>query len=584
MMILATVAAVHSVAHAGLPNGIGAGDVTGSSAVLWARTDTVGSVDFQVSTTPNFGVGTNVVVADPSIPAKTIINGLLSGTQYFYRATDSTSASLVGSFRTPAASGNVPFRMGVTGDWRGEVRPYPAVRNVTGRNLDLMVQLGDTVYQDIASSANGSIAQSETIEQFRNKHIEVLTAQSSSNGIADVRQNTAVLSMIDDHEVTNDFAGYQPWDANGTNNPFAFNSPAPGTRINRTTLYQNGLQSFQEYMPLANQTYSNIGDARTDGLPNLYRARSYGSTAGVIVADARSFRDQGLPAASSLTDPVAVGQFIGATYTPGRTLLGGRQLTQIQSDLLSMQQAGTTWKFVNIGQPTQNLGVLAASDRFEGYAAERSQLLGFIEQAGITNVVFVSADIHGTLVNDLQYGVPVGNTLVQRRINAFEVTTGSVGFASPFGPTVAGIAAQLGLPGALPLATYLGLSPAQQEAYIVASINAQVTPLGYNPLGLADSTLNGVQLLQGGYTATNSYGWTEFDIDPLTQALTVTTFGVPWYAPGQLTVNGIPVNDLQPQIVSQFRVLPIPEPAAIASFALVSSLIMRRQRKQRSQQ
>jgi alkaline phosphatase D len=577
--VLATLGVGASFAHAALPNGVAVGDVTGSSAVLWARSDTAGNVNFQISTTPTFAGGTAATVTDPLVPAKTSVTGLIPGTQYFYRATDAAGAATTGSFRTPASSGRVPFRMGVTGDWRGDVMPYPGIRNAPARNLDLLVKLGDTVYQDIASPANGGIGQSQTLPEFRNKHAEVLSTVGGINTLAAVRGSTAVLSTIDDHEVTNDFEGFEPWEAEGTvGNPFSFGSPALGTRKNRTPLYQNGLQSFHEYMPIESRTYTNTGsDARTDGLPELYRARTYGQTAGVIVTDARSFRDPGLPAPANITDPVAVGNYIAATYTPGRTMLGGRQLSQIQADLLAMQASGVTWKFINVAEPIQNLGVLNASDRFEGYAAERSQLLGFIEQAGITNVVFVAADIHGTLVNDLQYGVPApGGGLAQRKINAFEITTGSLGFAAPFGPTVAGIAAALSLPGALPLTTYNALPRSQQEAYITGLINAQVLALGYNAVGLQDSTLNGVQLLQGGYSATNTYGWTEFDIDPITQALTVTTYGVPWYESGATTWNGIPIADLQPTVVSQFRVLPIPEPTTLTALAGVALLTLRR--------
>ncbi len=44
-------------------------------------------------------------------------------------------------------------------------------------------------------------------------------------------------------------------------------------------------------------------------------------------------------------------------------------------------------------EPIQNLGVLIAEDRFEGYAAERTQILKFINDQHIDNVVFVTADI-----------------------------------------------------------------------------------------------------------------------------------------------------------------------------------------------
>lgn len=55
----------------------------------------------------------------------------------------------------------------------------------------------------------------------------------------------------------------------------------------------------------------------------------------------------------------------------------------------------------------------------------------------ITNVVFVAADVHGTIVNNVTYQTAVGQP--QQSTSAFEVTTGSVAFDAPFGPTNRGI-------------------------------------------------------------------------------------------------------------------------------------------------
>ena len=69
--------------------------------------------------------------------------------------------------------------------------------------------------------------------------------------------------------------------------------------------------------------------------------------------------------------------------------------------------------------------------------------------------------------------------------------------------------------------------------------------------GLIDATL-----LQGGYVSAHTFGWTEFDIDADTQALTVTTWGIPAYTLEQLQADPQSVLDLVPEIVSQFVVNP----------------------------
>jgi alkaline phosphatase D len=553
------------------PNGVASGETTSNSSLLWARPTVAGPVTFEYSTDPAFGsiLGNAVVTADGNVPVKAAISGLAPGTQYYFRAIDSSGTASAGKLKTAAAAGAFNgFRFGVSGDWRGDTHPQPFAKNVPSRNLDLWVALGDTIYADVASQANGGQSQSQTVQEFRNKHEEVHTARGGLNALVDLRASTSMFATIDDHEVTNDFQGAAPV---GSDPRFA---AGPGPLINDSQLYQNGLQAFQEWHPINPQNYSGTGQSRLDGKPELYRSQQYGKDATVIITDARSFRDQGLPAADPL-NPASIGAYLGASFTPGRTMLGTPQLDAVKQDLLQAQQNQVTWKFVHISEPVQNLGVLNASDRYEGYAAERAELLRFVNDNNIQNVVFVAADIHGTLVNNLTY--QNGPFQPQIQTNAFEITTGSGSYDAPFGPTVAGLAAQLGLPGSLPLTTYLALPRAQQEAYIQGVINSQIQPLGYDPLGLQGSSIDAT-LLQGSYTATNTFGWTEFTIDPVSQYLTVTTFGIPWYSDEFALANPTVVAGFEPQIVSQFVVRPIPAPGAMSVVALAGLVAARRRR------
>jgi 3-phytase/alkaline phosphatase D len=554
-----------------LPNGVASGDTSQNSTVLWARPAVAGPVTFEYSTDPNFGTiaGAGVVnVADAMVPAKLEVGGLAAGTQYYYRATDGSNNSSAGKFRTPSATGvQSGFRMGVSGDWRGELAPYPAVKNVVGRNLDLWVSHGDTIYGDVPTP-DVPANQASTLDDFRRKHNEVYTPHAGLNTLADLRSSTSLLATFDDHEVTNDFAG----GAHPSSDPrFAGQS---GNYINETSLYANGLQAFQEYHPIAERRFGDTGDARTAGKIDISRSRSYGKDAAVFTVDARSFRDQELPAANPLS-AASVGNFLVQSFNPSRTMLGRAQMDKLKSDLSAAQADGTTWKFVMLPEPIQNLGVLGASDRMEGYAAERTELLRHIDQNHIQNVVFVSADIHGTLVNNLTYQNGPGQA--QIHTGAFEITTGSVAYDAPFGPTVAGLAYGLNIPGALNPAIYASLPAAVQETYITNLVNAQITQLGYDPLGLQGSEIPAT-LLQGGYTATNSFGWTEFNVDAATQQLMVTTWGVPAYTRDMLLADPAAIASLEPRILSQFVVSAVPAPGMLA-FAGVAGLMVGRRRR-----
>ncbi|WZI66359.1 MAG: phytase [Gloeotrichia echinulata IR180] len=558
------------------PNGVASGDTTQNSTVLWTRATTLGAVKFEYSTKADFSSiagTTTATVTNAQQPVKVDVTGLTPGTDYYYRVTDAVGATATGKFSTAAAPGTqAGLRFGVSGDWRGELSPYPAISNADDRNLEFFIKLGDTIYADYPSpgvkNPDGTEkAQSKTLEDYRAKNAEVYSKSYGQNTWGDLRASTSILATIDDHEVVNDFQGGEDLAKASAADQALFG--ATSGLVNDSPLYENGLQAFQEYNPISDQFYAQIGDARTDGERKLYRYNTYGSDAATFILDARSFRDAGLPGVANTNDAAQVGDFLAKSFNPNRTMLGRRQIEDLKRDLLQAQKDGITWKFINVPEPIQNLGVVGASDRFEGYAAERTEILKFIKDNRISNVVFIAADIHGTVVNNLTYQLAPGQE--QIATTAFEVTTGSVAFDAPFGQTVADLATAVGLltPAqkafydSLPIANDADSTPNDKDDFIKQVVNGGLTALGYDPVGLNNnlSQANGVinaKLLQGDYVATHTYGWTEFNIDPQTQKLTVTTYGIDPYSRLQLEANPSAVVNLQPKIVSQFEVTPNP--------------------------
>ncbi len=541
-----------------LLNGIASGDTTKSSTVLWARSNVTGKIKFEYSTSPTFSniLGTErSIVSDSLLPVKVPVKDLNPNTKYFYRVTDAEGAIATGQFHTSAPEGsNTGLKFGVSGDWRGELSPYPAIANAPTRNLDFFLEFGDTIYADYPSP-DLNLPQALSLSDFRTKHSEVYSNRLGENTWADLRASTSVLATIDDHEVTNDFAGAAP----AASDP-RFNDTTPGRLINDTQLYENGLQAFQDYNPLREEFYRNTGDPRTSGERKLYRYNTYGSDAATFVLDARSFRDRELPGITNPTDPVQVGSFLASSFAPNRTLLGQAQLDDLKRDLKRAEDKGITWKFVMTPEPIQNLGVVGASDRYEGYAAERTDMLKFINENKISNVVFVTADIHGTLVNNLTYQQGPGQSQIPT--SAFEISTGSVAFDAPFGPTVERLAAAAGLLSPVQQALYNSLpTNAAKDAFIKNLLDQQLAALGYDPLGLNNNLPNAngkidAKLLQGDYLSTHTYGWTEFDINPANQKLTVTTYGIPYYTEAELKANPSAIINRTPSVVSQFEVNP----------------------------
>lgn len=542
-------------------NGVAAGDVTDRSAVLWARSLTAGTIRFEVSLDSDF----HEVIRKASVEvlagqsAHVQFGNLRDGMHYYYRAVAENGDVLSGEFTTAFSDGYHGLTFGVSGDWRGGNTPYAALSNADDADLDFFVQLGDVIYAD-RPSPMFPYPQAETLADFQLRYIETLTERGGANFLADLRQSTAVFAMIDDHELLDDWSGGAP----ATSDPRF--DPSGADFINETQLFRNGLQAFHDYQPIEQRTWSGTGDDLFDGAPDLYRTQDYGDDAAIFMVDARTFRDEALVNAN-LTNPVDVARFLTQSFDASRTMLGEFQLERLKADLLAAEAEGVIWKFILVPEPIQNLGPAGAADRFEGYAAERTELLRFIDEHNIKNVVFIAADIHGTVVNNLTYqNVPFGPQIA---LDSFEITTGSVAVGTPFGLDVIQLARSAGLISSAQLAFYNSLPVApdadsivnDKDDFLKSLINSQLSQFGYDPVGLnanlpAATGLVDAILLQGDYVAGHTLGWTQFDIDPVTHELLVTTYGIPPYNEAVAAADPSAIAALVPVIVSQFRVSP----------------------------
>lgn len=562
---------VLQLAHAGsfhpsFPNGVAAGDVTGTSAVLWTRTTNVGPLTFTWSTNAALlpGGSQRVVEAtNPAVPVKVVLGQLAPDNRYFYQVADHDGNTQAGTFHTAATDEAFHgLRFGVSGDWRGDLAPFPSIANAATANLDFFVALGDTMYADVPSPAVPS-GSAQTLEEFRSKYAEVYGPRFGLSALADLRASTAHFAVIDDHEVVNNFAG-----GAGPDSDPRFS--AGGAYINESPFYRNGVQAFVEYHPIQAIQYESPTDARTHHKPKFYRTQNYGNDAALFLLDARSFRDPPLASVSNPLDSSEVTRFNALTFDrsptngaalPPRTLLGTTQLALLKADLRAAQERGVVWKFICLPEPIQSLGFADAADRFEGYARERAELLAFIAETPIQNVVFVSADLHGTLVNDLRYRLAPAEA--DRRTGAFEIITGSVAYDRPLGPTTFDYADSVLLAPGLSLlqgllqleglpnrAAFEALPRSEKDRHVRNMIDFQLNLIGLDPTGLEGSDINAT-LLQGDYVAVHTFGWTSFAIDRDTHRLTVTTYGIPAYSPQEVSAS---LLGRVPEVISQFRV------------------------------
>ncbi len=181
------------------------------------------------------------------------------------------------------------------------------------------------------------------------------------------------------------------------------------------TLYSRGVRAFTDYAPV-----------RWTARDGLYRTVRWGRNAELFFLDQRSFRsakaDEGgvcnnpqsgepdlaptapqrssgsLRADRSRRSPSRWLQAcLDAIRSPDRTYLGQRQLTRF---LRAIKRSNARFKIVMNELPIQQYYALPY-DRWEGY--EFGAPAGAARAAGVKNVIFLTTDVHATLVNDARF-------------------------------------------------------------------------------------------------------------------------------------------------------------------------------------
>jgi hypothetical protein len=127
--------------------------------------------------------------------------------------------------------------------------------------------------------------------------------------------------------------------------------------MNKATGFQALENVLFEYQPLADRgVVIAPSDPRTDGTRRLYSAAQWGRNAIFVNTDSRSYRDIRLKTADASADDTGP-----RADNPNRTFLGDTQLAWLKQTLLDAQNNGTTWKFVSVSDPIDQIGPIGGS-------------------------------------------------------------------------------------------------------------------------------------------------------------------------------------------------------------------------------
>lgn len=377
--------------------GVASGVHAPGAVVLWTRfapgVDAPAELTWQVATDPGF----SRVVASSSVTAaaatdgcvKVLVEGLEPGRQLWYRFGIDGLSSPVGRTKSLPAPGSSPssVRLAVASCQSYTSGFYPAWRAIAAEDLDAVVHLGDYIYEGSSTSLGPLNVRVDPIEAVDLASYRAKYRRYRSD--PDLRAAHAAhpfAPVWDDHEFVNNCNRL-------TNLRFPARAAA-------------AYQAWFEYQPVM----------RIDG-DRIHRRARWGDLVDLALLDTRQYRDPQIvgPNERAISVGSTVDGPLRQVHSVGRTLLGDAQREWFLDGFSAAQDDGVTWKLVGNQvmispirlvdldepslralQPTlpRNAGVYVNFDDWSGYQWERQQVTQHLRAEAVTNVGFLTGDIH----------------------------------------------------------------------------------------------------------------------------------------------------------------------------------------------
>lgn len=379
--------------------GVTSGSLRPDGMVLWTRLapeplhgggmpDTRVEVRWEVAHDPGFKkvakTGRFFAVPELAHSVHAEVRGLEPGRVYHYRFFAGAEVSETGRTRTlPAADASVErLKLGYASCQHFEQGYYAAHRHLADEDLDLMVFLGDYIYESTwgenlvrAHSGGGEVTR--TLEQYRNRHAQYKTDP-------DLRRLHGSVPWVvtwDDHEVVNDYAGLRS------------ERLEPDFLERRQAAYQ----AYWEHMPLR------MEQLPSNGFLRLYDKIRYGRLAELFVLDGRQHKSpQACPkpgmGGGNLLDTCP------EVRASGRSFFGDAQERWL---LERLKEASAHWNLLaqqTLVAPvdrTPGPGEQVWTDGWDGYPAARSRLLRALQESAVDDAFILGGDVHCAVAADL---------------------------------------------------------------------------------------------------------------------------------------------------------------------------------------
>ncbi|MFJ8648770.1 alkaline phosphatase D family protein [Streptomyces sp. NPDC093546] len=346
------------------------------------------------------------------------VTGLLSDRVYYYRFRAGTWISPVG--RTRTAPGDFGFgtelsfaAVACQAYFDGY---YTAYRHLAREDVDLVVHLGDYIYEYPVDAAGGHRRYTDrqlpahfnretvTLEDYRLRYALYKTDP-------DLQAAHAAHPFVvtwDDHETENNYAGAVPEN----------DVPPAEFLLRRAAAYR----AYWENQPLRAPQQPAGADMR------LYRRLRFGDLAQFDILDTRQYRsNQAYGDGWQTPGP--------ESEDPARTMTGAEQERWL---LDGWKDSGTIWNVVpqqvTFAQRrnTPDAGYKLSMDTWDGYPASRKRILDGAQAAGVKNLMVLSGDAHDAYAFDLKadFNAP-GSRTIGTEIATTSLTSGRDGVDKP---------------------------------------------------------------------------------------------------------------------------------------------------------
>ncbi len=382
--------------------GIASGHPSASSIVLWTRLTGADlpervEVRWELAHDEAFqriaarGVETAEASWAHSVHAEP--GGLAPGRWYWYRFQTLGDRSAVGRTRTApsadvASGASSPLRFAIASCQRYDAGYYAAWRDVAAQPLDLVLFLGDYIYEsgsrpDLARRHEGGAAR--TLDDFRARY-----ATYKRDPLLQAAHAAAPWLMVwDDHEVENDYADLQSQQL------------ATDFAARRAAAYQ----AYWEHLPFPNAARPRLD---VPGAAMRITGRlDWGTLARIHLLDDRQYRDpQACPRPGQGGSNTVALKNCPALLDPRRSLLGLEQERWLADgwdlrrpwNLVAQQtlMARHSWTDPAAGGGTY------WTDGWDGYPLSRNRLLDTVAERQVPGVVVLGGDVHAHVVADLK--------------------------------------------------------------------------------------------------------------------------------------------------------------------------------------